>query len=79
MCCQKRVLNNGSEEETEAEVTASETGPKSNQDVAGEAQVVVKKQKMEDGTPVPTAEWYEEAKRLARQNGIDNWILRSFS
>jgi hypothetical protein len=62
----KKVLNNESEEEIEAEVTANEIGEKTNQDEAGEGRVVVKKQKMEDGTSVPTAEWYEEAKRLGK-------------
>jgi hypothetical protein len=62
----KKVLDNESEEDSEMEVeaTAIETEGK-NQDV-GEGKVVVKKQKMEDGTSVPTAEWFEEAKKLGK-------------
>jgi hypothetical protein len=61
----KKVLGNESEDEMEVEVpvAASEMVIA---DEDREAKVVVKKQKMEDGTAVPTAEWFEEAKRLGK-------------
>ena len=63
----KKVLNNESDSEVEMEekATTSDMGGE-NGDVVGKGRAVVKKQKMEDGTSVPTMEWFEEAKRLGK-------------